>query len=358
MFSMGSGLQSGIRPATVGIAILLCTFLLRPSSARAQEGPPRFEIGPVFEFTHQPDVEEVNIFQLGGRFEWNLGRHLGFEAEVTHSPFVTVNGGSYSGGHLTEGLFGVKYGTRWDRMGMFFKARPGFIDYSSASNGFAGAPLQLFPVSTRLMIPALNLAGSIEFYLSHHWMISADGGLTVGWYPQRTVPLGSPVAGAPAPTDTIRHNTTSSFQYSTAISYRFGREAYAPAQRQSETSASPAHSFWDKQNDWLFAGVAAARALDFASTLNKRRRGLHEGFLTDGIVDNHPEFAAIEAGGVAASIGVSYLFHRYGHHKIERGVSGVHIAATLIGAIANYATHSSCPPPGKDSGGVCEYPTP
>jgi hypothetical protein len=85
---------------------------------------------------------------------------------------------------------------------------------------------------------------------------------------------------------------------------------------------------------------------------------LNEGFLTDGIVDNHAEFAAIEAGAVAASIGVSYLFHRYGHHRIERGVSYVHIAATVIGATVNYATHSSCPPPGKESGGVCEYPNP
>jgi hypothetical protein len=342
MFSIEIGLHVRIRPALVCIPILLCAFLLRTPAARAQEGPPRFEIGPVFQFTHQPDVEEVDIFQLGARFDWNIGRHLGFEAEVTHSPFVTLNGGNYSGG----------------RMGMFFKARPGFLDYSSASGGFTGATPQSAPLSTRIVIPALNLSGSIEFYLSHHWMISGDGGLTVGWYSQRTVPAGSSTSGSPAPTETIPHNTTSSFQYSTTISYRFGREAYAPAHRQGETNPSPAHSFWDKQNDWLFAGVAAARALDFASTLNKRRRGLNEGFLTDGIVDNHAEFAAIEAGAVAASIGVSYLFHRYGHHRIERGVSYVHIAATLIGAITNYATHSNCPPPGKESGGVCEYPNP
>jgi hypothetical protein len=358
MFSIEIGLHVRIRPALVCIPILLCAFLLRTPAARAQEGPPRFEIGPVFQFTHQPDVEEVDIFQLGARFDWNIGRHLGFEAEVTHSPFVTLNGGNYSGGHLTQGLFGAKYGTRWDRMGMFFKARPGFLDYSSASGGFTGATPQSAPLSTRIVIPALNLSGSIEFYLSHHWMISADGGLTVGWYPQRTVPAGSSTSGSPAPTETIPHNTTSAFQYSTTISYRFGREAYTPTHRQEETNPSPAHSFWDKQNDWLFAGVAAARALDYASTLNKRRRGLNEGFLTDGIVDNHAEFAAIEAGAVAASIGVSYLFHRYGHHRIERGVSYVHIAATVIGATVNYATHSSCPPPGKESGGVCEYPNP
>src|SRR2546429_7043397 len=30
------------------------------------------------------------------------------------------------------------------------------------------------------------------------------------------------------------------------------------------------HRFWDKENRWLFAGVGAARTLDYFSTLNMR----------------------------------------------------------------------------------------
>src|SRR5260370_42318233 len=67
-----------------------------------------------------------------------------------------------------------------------------------------------------------------------------------------------------------------------------------------------------------FAGVGAARALDYASTLNLRRRGLDEIFLTNSIVDNHPLFAGIEAAATGASIGSSYLFPRTGHHRLER----------------------------------------
>src|SRR5437016_5755628 len=70
----------------------------------------------------------------------------------------------------------------------------------------------------------------------------------------------------------------------------------------------PEHRFWDRQNDLLFAAVGASRALDYASTLNFRRRGRNEAFLTNDIVDNHAAFAAIEAAGTAASIGMSYLF--------------------------------------------------
>ena len=97
-----------------------------------------------------------------------------------------------------------------------------------------------------------------------------------------------------------------------------------------------AHPFWDKQNKWLFTGVGAARTLDYFSTLNFRRRGVQEEFLTDSIVDNHAAFAAIEAGGTALSIGASYLFHRYGHHKLERWTSYVHIGLATSGAIRNY----------------------
>jgi hypothetical protein len=90
----------------------------------------------------------------------------------------------------------------------------------------------------------------------------------------------------------------------------------APA-TQKTGRASNEHNFWDKENDWLFAGVAAARTLDYFSTLNMRRRGRQEILLTDAVVDDHPAFAVIEAATTGASIGLSYAFHYYGHHKLE-----------------------------------------
>ena len=114
-----------------------------------------------------------------------------------------------------------------------------------------------------------------------------------------------------------------------------------PAQN-SQTSGPLAsqpstHRFWDRENDFLFAGVGASRAFDYASTLNLRRRGDVEIFLTNSIVDNHPLFAGIEAAATATSIGVSYLFHRTGHHRLERWTSIVHIGVAVGGAARNYA---------------------
>ena len=99
----------------------------------------------------------------------------------------------------------------------------------------------------------------------------------------------------------------------------------------------PVHRFWDRENDLLFAAVGAGRAFDYASTLNLRRRGIDEVFLTNSIVDNHPLFGGIEAAATAASIGVSYLFHTTGHHRLERWTSAIHFGVATGGAIRNYA---------------------
>ncbi|HYL86655.1 MAG TPA: hypothetical protein VE263_20690 [Candidatus Angelobacter sp.] len=107
------------------------------------------------------------------------------------------------------------------------------------------------------------------------------------------------------------------------------------------------HHFWDKQNGWLFAGIGAARTLDYFSTLNMRRRGRQEILLTNDVVDNHAAFAAIEAAGTSASIGASYLFHRYGHHKLERWTSFIHIGLATTGSVRNYClktAHNKLPP--------------
>jgi hypothetical protein len=101
------------------------------------------------------------------------------------------------------------------------------------------------------------------------------------------------------------------------------------------------HRFWDRENAWLFAGVGAARMLDYASTRHMRNIGVNEWLLSNAVVDNRPLFVGIELAGTAASIGVSYLFHRTGHHRAERGVSILHIGVGVGGSIRNYTLSPS-----------------
>jgi hypothetical protein len=113
---------------------------------------------------------------------------------------------------------------------------------------------------------------------------------------------------------------------------------------QTASAAKPmVHKFWDTENILLFAGVGAARGLDYASTLNIRRRGINEALLNNETVDNHAAFAAIEAATTAASVGLSYIFHATGHHRLERWTSYVHIGVTVAGAARNYALKTPHP---------------
>jgi hypothetical protein len=123
-------------------------------------------------------------------------------------------------------------------------------------------------------------------------------------------------------------------------------EVVSSAPQSPAIGRAPQHRFWDKENGWLFAGVGAARTLDYFSTLNMRRRGLQEILLSNDAVDNHAAFATIEAAGTGVSIGASYLFHRYGHHKLERWASFVHIGLTTTGAVRNYCLKTAHPKTG------------
>jgi hypothetical protein len=114
--------------------------------------------------------------------------------------------------------------------------------------------------------------------------------------------------------------------------------APAPTKPSSDSKTPPrTHKFWDTENICLFSGVGATRMLDYASTRHLRDQGDNEWLLTNAIVDNRPLFVGIELAGTAASIGVSYLFHRTGHHTLERWVSIAHIGVGVGGSIHNYA---------------------
>jgi hypothetical protein len=114
-----------------------------------------------------------------------------------------------------------------------------------------------------------------------------------------------------------------------------------PVAHQPElTKQEPAHHFWDHENLWLFSGIAVTRGLDYASTRNFQARGRQEILLPDDVINNSAGFASLEAAGTMTSIGISYIFHRTGHHKLERWMSIGHIGVTAFGDIRNYCLES------------------
>lgn len=104
---------------------------------------------------------------------------------------------------------------------------------------------------------------------------------------------------------------------------------------------APGHAFWDRTNILLFSGVAIFRGLDYASTRNMQARGRKEILLPQDIVNNSAAFAGLEAAGTAASVGISYIFHRTGHHSLERWMSIGHIGVAAFGDVRNYGLNTA-----------------
>jgi hypothetical protein len=116
--------------------------------------------------------------------------------------------------------------------------------------------------------------------------------------------------------------------------------ASATAPAPNAPSHIPPHAFWDRTNILLFSGVAVFRGLDYASTRNFLARGREEILIPDDIVNNSAAFASLEAAGTLTSVGLSYLLHRTGHHKLERWLSIGHIGVTGFGVVRNYSLKS------------------
>jgi hypothetical protein len=82
------------------------------------------------------------------------------------------------------------------------------------------------------------------------------------------------------------------------------------------------HRFWDRENSVLFAATAALSAADFVVTRDNLRSGGQEfNPVTRAMSGSTAGLAANFVGETAGVVGISYFFHRTGHHRLERAVS-------------------------------------
>jgi hypothetical protein len=89
------------------------------------------------------------------------------------------------------------------------------------------------------------------------------------------------------------------------------------------------HRFWDRDNGILFAAVGASAAADFWVTRSNLAHGGRELNPVAGMFAGSTAGLAINfAGETAGSIGLSYLFHKTGHHKLERAVCLINIGSS------------------------------
>lgn len=102
-----------------------------------------------------------------------------------------------------------------------------------------------------------------------------------------------------------------------------------PVQTSTVPEAPGDHRFWDRENSLLFATSAAFSAADFVVTRNNLRAGGHELNPVVGVFGHSSAALAMNfAGETVGVVGLSYFFHKTGHHKLERAVSMLNIAGS------------------------------
>jgi hypothetical protein len=219
--------------------VILSGAILR--EARAQSDERGFEVGGQFSLVRLTSPRAACIFKpacpnqiilaerhefepgVGGRFSYNFSRHVALEAEGNLFP----RDRELNGGRKIQALFGVKAGERFDRVGVFAKARPGFVRYEKAHYretpgilcvAVFPPPLGCFTPSARTNL-AFDLGGVVEVYPSRHTIIRFDAGDTIIRLNARNAAVsdggvGLAVLAVPA-------ETTHNFQGSIGIGFRF-----------------------------------------------------------------------------------------------------------------------------------------
>jgi hypothetical protein len=252
-----------VRQKTSVLSAMMMIIILSSATALAQGGRDeeyRFEAGGHFSVLNSRVADQINFNSVvcvttpcpatvtisgsrenqpgfGGRIGYNLTPHVTLEAEVNFFP----DAGSFNvpesfrGGHKIEGLFGVKAGKRFEKAGVFGKARPGFLYASKGDlrqpSGFAC--IAIFPTpaacfeTTGKNSFALDLGAVIEFYPTRRTIIRIDAGDTIVHLNERFI-SGNNNSFAPLTlippfpvAERIAAETTHNFQGSIGVGFRF-----------------------------------------------------------------------------------------------------------------------------------------
>lgn len=211
-------------------AIIILCFSFRSAHAQSEDVP-RFEVGAQFTTLTKPDFDGGRTEAgFGGRFTYNLTDYLALEAEGNFFPHRCLTCTSGNNGRITEGLFGIKAGRRFNKFGLFAKARPGFVRFGEGVADFIPlpsppGPFPLFEIRRRPTTNfAVDVGGVLEFYPSRRIVTRFDAGDTIIRYGPQTFSTFAfdPTTGATTvDTFTTPSETRHNFQFSAGVGFRF-----------------------------------------------------------------------------------------------------------------------------------------
>ena len=143
----------------------------------AQSEPSKVEVAVQFSTIRFGEMS-VTEPGFGGRFTYNINKHVAVEAEGNFFPRDPENFyEALKGGHKTQALFGIKAGMRSRRIGLFLKLRPGLVSFSNLTR--VGCDCNAPPPKPSETDFALDVGGVVEFYTSRRTFLRFDLGDTI-----------------------------------------------------------------------------------------------------------------------------------------------------------------------------------
>src|SRR5215475_11520799 len=163
----------------LGVAALLLMAPAPNAQAQSKSETPKVEVGVNYTLLRTNGagiIDSTSDSGVGGRITYNLANSLAIEGEYNFFPQDgRVNLASLAAidSHKTQGLFGVKYGMRSEKWGIFGKLRPGFVRFGEGTPSGAGSNTNF----------ALDVGGVLEYYVARSVALRLDLGDTIIRYP-------------------------------------------------------------------------------------------------------------------------------------------------------------------------------
>jgi hypothetical protein len=168
---------------------------------------------------------------LGARFTFNLNRSVALEAVGNYFPHSCRYCGGNLGdnsGIIEQGFFGVKAGKRFEKWGIFAKARPGVTRFGQGQTIYTitgtGSSAVVGVQRKGQSNFAADLGGIFEFYPSKRIVTRFEAGDTLIHYGshQRNFLIFDPTTNSPSLIPfTTRSETRHNFQFVAGVGWRF-----------------------------------------------------------------------------------------------------------------------------------------
>lgn len=204
------------------VAVIL--LLQAPAFSQADELK-KFEVAAEFSSMQRESFDTRTDAGFGGRFTFNLNRVVSLEAAGYFFPTDCIS--CRNNGRVTEVVGGVKVGKRFEKWGIFAKARPGVVSFSkgavdvTAATSPTGLPITF--TTHRLNAFATDVGGVLEFYPSKRIVTRFDAGDTIIRFGRRTTNgvLFDPGGGFTLFPITTPARTANNFQFMASVGWRF-----------------------------------------------------------------------------------------------------------------------------------------